>query len=174
MELSREKLVKYSKGWSAAGYIFLFLLIALILCIITKQLYMGFNSSRWPHVSGKIFRSEIETRSREGTRKTYWPVVHYSYEINGRRFIGDKIFFIQDGVGLSWATNKIDLYKPGRSISVYYDPKNLKRSVLEPGVSFLGILLTFMGSLIFILIIGGLSFLCFWASRYWKKKLREL
>jgi len=135
---------------------------------------VGFNSSRWPHVSGQIYRSEIETKLREGTRKTYWPVVHYSYEINGRRLIGNTIFFIQDGVGISWAKKKIAFYKPGRSISVYYDPKNLQRSVLEPGISLLGILLTVMGSSIFILIIGGLSFLCFWASRYWKKKLREI
>ena len=66
---------------------------------------------------------------------------------------------------------KIDLTQP---FTNPYDPKDIKRSVLEPGVSLLGILLTVIGSLIFILIIGGLSFLCFWASRYWKKKLREL
>ena len=174
MDLSREKLVKYSKGWRAAGYFFLLLIITLIIWIITKQLFWGLNSYRWPHVLGQITKSEIETRWREGSRKTYWPIVQYSYEINGRRFMGDTIFFVQDGVGLSWSKKKISLYKPGRPVSVYYDPNNKSRSVLEPGISLLGILLTVTGSLIFILIIGGLSFLCFWASHYWKKKLREI
>ena len=174
MDLSREKLVKYTRGWRTAGFIFLIFFIVLILWIITKQLYWGFASSRWPYIAGQITRSEIETRWREGTRKTYWPMVQYSYEISGRRFIGNTIFFVQDGHGLSWAKRKIAYYKPGRSISVYYDPENIQRSVLEPGISLLGILLTVIGVSIFLLILGGLSFLCFWASRYWKKKLSEI
>src|SRR2546423_354415 len=111
--------------------------------------YHAIRSSSWPSVRGIVVDSRArDVFTQHGRSKEAKTV--YAYEINGRQYENDTVYFgVFRGIGASDADRKLDLFTQGRTINVFYNPRNPQVSCLEPGG--IGWEDTFM----FVLCVGG-------------------
>ena len=84
-------------------------------------------SRRWPRTSGHVVRSEILERQ---------PLIRYQYQVEGEEFEGRDI-----AVG-DWpfrtarsAARRVQRYPAGAQVTVYYDVRDPRVAMLEPGLS---------------------------------------
>ena len=124
---------------------------AMAIIIGYQEVRGAFASPHWPSVNGTIIHSEIKKTEDTSAKSTTSPTVYsyqaeikYEYYLDGLRLIGDRVRF--GGVSnKAMAEYLTDKYKPDNAVQVYYDPDNLKKSVLEPGLSFGMLLLPLLG-----------------------------
>jgi hypothetical protein len=85
--------------------------------------------SKWPSTMGSVVMSRIDRRSSsDGT--TDYPVVHYSYQVNGQPYQGSKIAPGME-VGGTGAGKVVARYPSGAQVMVFYNPQNPSEAVLE-------------------------------------------
>ncbi|HSO11620.1 MAG TPA: DUF3592 domain-containing protein [Anaerolineales bacterium] len=90
------------------------------------------QASNWPSTMGTVTFSTVEVRrSSEGS--SYYPVVHYTYQVMGQPHQGNKIM-PGPAVGGSGAHKVVERYPAGAQVMVYYDPDNPSDAVLERGM----------------------------------------
>ena len=116
-------------------------------------------SRSWPVCQGTVISSDIEQESKIDSYKkktvNYRACVVYSYSVNGKTFISNRIAFEtystpQKGKALAIANR----YPADKTITVYYDPADPNSAVLEKGtgnaayvVIVVGCLCAFLGIL---------------------------
>jgi hypothetical protein len=97
---------------------------------------MAVQASRWPTTRGRIVAAEVDAfRQRPRRIRTYFkPSVLYTYEVNGRQYLGDRILI---GVVVSstipWLAGRTAAkYPVGGEVIVHYNPLKPSESVLHP------------------------------------------
>ena len=113
------------------------------------------TTSRWREVPGVITRSEVEFNG-----EAYWPVVEYTYVVDGVTYKGDTI--VRGLITFNWkgpAARMIESFPVGATVPVYIDPKYPRQSALRPGVDknlpvFLIFFVGFVVLLILLLVFG--------------------
>ncbi|MCG2788276.1 MAG: DUF3592 domain-containing protein [Anaerolineae bacterium] len=89
-------------------------------------------SLAWRSTQGRVLKSRVEVSGGEHTSVS--PYVLYEYEVHGQVYqsvqirAGDR--FMRSGSSRD-AYETVDLYPPGASVTVYYDPANPAESALE-------------------------------------------
>jgi hypothetical protein len=80
--------------------------------------------SRWPTVPG-VITSDWDT--------LYNGKIRYSYQVRGKQYVGRRVFW-QTGESSADRSPQVltETYPPGNAVTVYYDPRSPKTSVLEP------------------------------------------
>src|SRR5687768_15560734 len=107
----------------------IFAVAAIVFFVLSQRARRLVGATRnWASGSATILESKVEARrgltSGGGSATTYYPVVQYEYEVNGRtyrsaqRILGDEI---SEGVR-GWAERDIEAYRPGLKVPVFYDP----------------------------------------------------
>jgi hypothetical protein len=90
------------------------------------------RTEAWPSVSGRIIESRIVRgvfSSSWYTREEERYCVRYGYTVNGSRLQSETVSVVD-----SHRPNDIvRKYPAGITVEVFYDPKNARSSVLEPG-----------------------------------------
>lgn len=124
----------------AAGIITLCICLP-ILFISCWELYEAYQSRSWPSVKGIIHLSTTEVaESTPGTRggQTSKAKIHYSYEIDGKKYKNDVVRFgqVYSNSRLFGKAKKTSQRHPTGPATIYYDPTSPNHSVLEPGFSF--------------------------------------
>lgn len=123
------------------------------------------GSRAWPTARGRVLAAEVRSyRSGDGwSSRSHYPAVRYEYEVEGRRYTGDRIYFDQTSRAHAGpATRTVGRYPVGSEVTVYYDPTDPARALLEPGRSgacnygVVGCGLLFVG-LFFIVYLGYLK-----------------
>ena len=90
-------------------------------------------AASWPHVSGRITRSEIkQSRGTQGDSE-YMPDIHYSYTVNGTGFSGTRVRHGLMKLDLKGAEAMRGRYPEGSAVEVHYNPDKPGDSVLETG-----------------------------------------
>ena len=101
-------------------------------------------STEWPYVTGLVLDSGVERRQhrsggRPRTGRTsiiYYPKVIYQYSVQGTSYSGDRIEYGTLGRGNPEHSERIiDNYPKGKNVRVYYMPRQVTESVLEPGIT---------------------------------------
>jgi hypothetical protein len=99
------------------------------------------QSSNWPGVTGKIEVSSagIYSKGREidhSDSPTYAPQIEYTYVVNGLAYRGSRIGF-GDVTGTTHraAVHAADRFPTGSACTVYYDPADPSKAVLEKKVN---------------------------------------
>lgn len=133
-------------------FIYFYFFVSLCICIYALAVFaMARKSSDWPVASGEVLSSKVISSGKSGK-----PEVKYTYTVNGRKYNGSQIFIglgpMGGGIGISSPHEYVYKYPKGKQIKVYYDPKDPKQSVLEPGVNRVITLILLTG--IFFLILG--------------------
>jgi hypothetical protein len=113
----------------------------------------------WPISQGMILESRVKEDSSidsDGfTSSHYYPEVRYLYRVLGSEYEGTKITFgPTSGNTQSRAMQAISKYPKGSTVTVYYDPeqpskavleRTLSKSLLVSGVIFIAIGIFFFG-----------------------------
>ena len=133
-------------------------------------------SRDWPRVPGTIQSSTTVSRpapalSLEGEdeeaaarppQMLHRPEVTYTYTVNGRAFTGSALGLEQVEISdESRARAHAARYTPGAPVTVFHDPADPSRALLEPGVHAASGLLPVMG-VIFLVVTGGLALVVLW------------
>ncbi|MFI4995503.1 MAG: DUF3592 domain-containing protein [Hyphomicrobiales bacterium] len=126
------------------------------------------ESAHWPTAPGTITASEVvefeetskDDKGHETTTTNYRADIRFAYKVGGREFHSSQwqwgwtaIYLYAEG-----AQKIVDAHPAGKSVLVYYDPRNPETAVLEPG-NKKG---TFV-PLVVALVCGGGGVLMFWA-----------
>jgi hypothetical protein len=113
---------------------------------IAKTFLNQMRSRSFATTQALILSSEITTHDSSDSI-TYGARVVYEFTVDGHRYQSDRVRFGQgsDSTG-RWAHETVAANQPGASRTVYYDPINPTRSVLQRGVEgqdwFLALFLT--------------------------------
>jgi hypothetical protein len=88
----------------------------------------------WYKVMGKVMVSGVDEGATSGGRRTYRAMLEYVYEFHGIRFIGERVAPLQFTPNYRASAESITRrYPPGSAVTVYVNPRNPGRAVLEPG-----------------------------------------
>jgi hypothetical protein len=126
------------------GVIITLAVLAPVALIILYLMLRAFASQRrarasrnWHQTTGTVLLADVQGRrssdSHGGYSTSYYPVVLYQYEVDGRTYQGERISFgMPVGRGSPRAVmQRLAPYTPGASVPVYYDPMNPAEAVLE-------------------------------------------
>jgi hypothetical protein len=131
----------------------IFMIIGLVLLFIYfRNLVKVRASQAWPTIQGIVIQSWVRKSSSTdddgSVSYSYYPEVHYQYQVMGTEYQGNQIAFgPKVGGNRSRAEKKIAKYPVGSSLTVYYQPDNPDIAVLERSLSNL---LLVMGIIFFL------------------------
>ena len=153
------------------GIIFI-LVGVLLLLFVTQQWILGYASLTWQTTQGKITSSKAIPCSRKYDRFGSQASIVYKYSVNSVSYSSNNITFTFDSLAPSCGNaEKIMTQFPlGKSVIVYYDPKNPEKSVLRPGgTNFMGIGFSLLSLILGINLLMGKS--SFARAKMIKRKL---
>jgi hypothetical protein len=96
-------------------------------------------TSAWPSVdgvvvaSGTIVHVHTDSEHRLDETRMHEPTVRYEYEVDGRKYSGDRITLARVARTGDFAAAMLARYPVGEGVRVHYDPKDPKSAVLRPG-----------------------------------------
>ncbi|MFT3890215.1 MAG: DUF3592 domain-containing protein [Anaerolineales bacterium] len=93
------------------------------------------QAANWLTVTGKVTTSKLINPM--GNDRKQYARIEYEYSVLGTNYVSNKISFSQlmgfDDTALGTAEEKVKKFPAGRSVTVYYDPQEPQRAVLETG-----------------------------------------
>lgn len=130
------------KSWFASCMSTLFI-VGIFLLIGAGLTYWGWNilqtaraSEAWPAVDGIITASDVSHSTDAEGGETYSPEITYRYQVDTVSYENGTIKFGENAYSSRREAEQIAAgYPVGRDVTVYYNPDQPDRSVLEPGVS---------------------------------------
>ncbi len=110
-------------------------IIGLGLCGYGIQMLNDANESKkWPQSEGVVTSSEI-IKSSDSDGTSYRAKITYNYQVDDKTYSSNKISFGEySSPNKNKAQDIIDKFPVG-NVTVFYDPEDPARSVLEPGVA---------------------------------------
>jgi len=95
-------------------------------------------STDWPTAKGQVKTSSVERQRNSHKGKsstTYHAKILYKFSVAGTAFNGNRIAYGDYGSSSSsHAKQLVNHYPQGKSVTVYYMPKNPEECLLEPGL----------------------------------------
>jgi hypothetical protein len=148
----------------SAGAVFILIVVAmfptLILVALAVKLAEVRKAGRWPSTLGKVIASGIQSNKKKpgdagynfsDTEVSNEPLVEYEYAVGDRKYRGRRITIGEKTAGFE-REGILARYPVGTAVTVYYDPANPHKAVLErdlpTGMLFAGVgclLLFFIG-----------------------------
>lgn len=117
----------------------------------------------WPSTGGTVISGEVAiVHSTKGASKLK-PVIRYSYTVDGVEYESDRYSSTVARGSSFWDKEVINKYPAGSAITVYYNPENPAKSVLDRGFQKDDVWMTFLPLAIFALLFYAL-----------KKQLKEV
>ena len=114
---------------------FALLAVALfLLWFFRHSMHRAAESMHWPIVEGSVVAASMKvTASTEQPR--FRPLVEYAYSVGGRDYRSSRIQWgaLTDLPSRSAAAKVVGHYQTGKPIKVYYDPRQPRVAVLQPG-----------------------------------------
>lgn len=95
-----------------------------------------FSVSRWPSAQGKVLESRVDNSASSCA-----PYVKYQYSVGGRSYQSDQFRPVKYRHNIRNLTNVEKMVEPfyvGKTVAVYYDPKNPADAVLQKRDSIFG------------------------------------
>jgi hypothetical protein len=151
-------------------------LTLLLSALALRQMDMAFDSASWPLVEGVITSSERVSHHTGHPGDTYFryrAAISYSYRVDGREYRGDQLRFASEQPAVHATGRLLARYPEGRQVMVAHHPERHGLSVLEPGVTLTGVLMTLWSIGLILLFPIGLALLCLLGAIYWHRKLRR-
>jgi hypothetical protein len=124
----------HSDNWFIAA-IFAPIPLLLLVALVTKLIEVH-RAAKWAEATGRIVKSAIEARHHrfQGEAETVknYPAVEYEFSAGGKEYRGARIGI--GDVGADEIDATLGKYPVGKTITVFYDPKNPNECVLERDV----------------------------------------
>ncbi len=107
----------------------------LVLFFFGREVVHGFRSLTFPQTTGRIRNSSIEEHS-DGEGTDYTPEIVYEYKVNGREYVGKRLFFgLANFSDRYSAVEAVEQHPAGSAVQVFYDAGNPSDSGLIPGLA---------------------------------------
>jgi len=77
-------------------------------------------------VQATVLASRVKVRtshSRNGTSRSYKPIIEFRYEVNGRSYTCDQVTPLDNSGSRKWAYGLVRRFRPGQAVQAYYDPR---------------------------------------------------
>ena len=118
-------------------YVAMFLFYLVIVGIWAYGYLRARATRSWPVTTGRVLKSGFETFTTRNRNHFYEPKVVYEYMVDGKTYQCTRILM---GKGFANgnpddAAEKIQPYKVGSDVQVYYNPANPPDAVLEHGTA---------------------------------------
>lgn len=150
------------------GVVLLYVLIFVgIMFIKVKNRLLAQASNSWHSTTGRITHSEVigpgirifgrDISLDEGGK--YRAKIEYEYDVNGRRYTGDKIFLdyaVSSCNYIKSCQKFVDKYPGYKTVEIFYNPNDPSECVLEKGSTKEGTDLLINTTIMFVI---GLAFL---------------
>lgn len=124
--------VAFSRGMR---WLLLLALLGLMLFAIVekaKSVRESYATNAWSTTTGTIKSVKVSESFDE-----YSPIVTYSYEVNGGKYLGTNISLHRGGEQtFDKSADALAVYTVNQTVPVYYDPKNPGWAVLIQGVQY--------------------------------------
>ena len=110
-----------------------FLLCGFVMIFGAGKVLLAWSMRQWPTAQGEV-RSSSVLPVHSGTDRMYRPEILYAFTVGGIEYTGVRrtLFPIQTG-GTGYAEKIVAQYPVGQRVTVYYDPRNPRESVLNRG-----------------------------------------
>jgi hypothetical protein len=143
------------------GLLFVLLIIMSLSSNPKPLAWLFTRSDNYLKAEGRIISSKISTGGVWGGWRFE---IRYEYKIGSQTFTSDRVHFgYQSLREKSYAQAYIDKYFIGKKVTVFYDPSDPNKSVLEPQVKW-------HGFLYFLLLACLIPGVLFWLSiRFYRK-----
>lgn len=116
-------------------FCWLFIAIGLVLVGVGGRMWVkSLRTKHWPVTNGVVQSAHTEAHSDSDGGTTYSAEVHYTYDVAGVNYDGDKISIGQMSSSSDYAQGIVDRYPVGKKVSVHYSPTNPAEAVLETGI----------------------------------------
>ena len=134
---------------------------ALVLVAGVVKLWELRVAGRWPATTGTVTASRVESRRNapgdlaynfNDTEMTNEPFVEYKYEVGGKTYRCSRLSIAEKTPG-SERERILARYPVGAAVTVYYDPKDPSRALLERTLPFVPMLVG--GWSVMLLFLGG-------------------
>lgn len=110
----------------------------------------------WPSTGGTVISGEVAiVHSSKGSSKSK-PVIRYSFAVDGVEYESDRYSSIIARGSSFWAKELVDKHPAGSAITVYYNPENPVKSVLDRGFQKDDVWMTLLSLAIFVLLFYAL------------------
>ena len=92
------------------------------------------ESAHWPIAEGSVIATSMKVIA-DSEQPRFRPLVEYAYRVGGRDYRCSRIQWggLIDLPSRSAAAKVVGHYQTGKSIKVYYDPRQPRVAVLQPG-----------------------------------------
>jgi hypothetical protein len=91
------------------------------------------KSKRWPSTAGAILKSGVK-ETRWGEAVDYSTDIEYTYTVGDKHYLASRITWASEnlsGIKKDEAEKKVSDYPPGKTVTVFYDPKDPTIAVLD-------------------------------------------
>jgi len=119
------------------GEIILLLLGTVILYSSFGIMIQGAKTGWWLTVTGEVVHLEILINSDVDNVSSYTPLIYYKYQIGSVSYETAGFSYKLPTSSKRSAEKAMAKYPVGEKVTVYYNPKNPKIAVLEPGYSII-------------------------------------
>ncbi|MBO0697587.1 MAG: DUF3592 domain-containing protein [Zavarzinella sp.] len=98
----------------------------------TQRYLEGRDSPNWPRVPGEVYDQKVYESNYRG-RAVNHVYIKYRYNVNGRRYEGERVAPDMDSVATEDLAPLLAKYPVGSRPEVAYAPSNPETAFLEPG-----------------------------------------
>ncbi|MFL0809236.1 MAG: DUF3592 domain-containing protein [Agarilytica sp.] len=148
----------------------IFYVLGGIAIFVVIALWVLFGSLNWEETEAEIIRSEVETvkhwRSAtevSDTRFDYQVNIEFRYKVNGKEYIGSKLFATMPNIVQSKNTAEefVFEYAEGATVIAFYDPDNYTNAALIAGSKLPKSTLVIISVFVFLVfgVLGGVGLL---------------
>ncbi|WP_343587887.1 DUF3592 domain-containing protein [Flavobacterium sp.] len=123
----------FKRGGCISLFTFPFLIVGLGVLAYTLYCFArNEQAKKWTKILAHIEQTDFDVHSRKGT-DVYEIAIRYSYEIEGRKYLGDRIYFGYGGSNLEGQEELFSKLKNSRIIGIYVNPDKKSEAVIVPG-----------------------------------------
>jgi hypothetical protein len=117
----------------AAGLAFL-AVAAFLLWLFRQAMQRAAESAHWPIVEGSVIEASMKVIA-DSEQSRFRPLIEYAYRVGDRDYRSSRIQWggLIDLPSRSAAAKVVGHYQTGKSIKVYYNPRQPRVAVLQPG-----------------------------------------
>ena len=132
----------------------IFLIIGIV--FLTVGYFLGKQAEevkKWPSVKGVVVDSKVVSHlDSESNQTMYAPAITYRYKVDGKEFTCSNFGFVNVSYNDGFEAEKIvKSYPVGKEVTVYYNPKNPYKAVLNKNTTKLIYIPHVLGGIFFLI-----------------------
>ena len=121
-------------GLAIGGTLFWCGITCIFVIFTASAFWNSWVAVSWHNTSGTITASSVEVHHSGRGATTSRPRIEYRYRVGEREYTGDRYNFLEISSNGPETGRVTGQYQPGSPVTVYYDPDDPSRAVLESGI----------------------------------------